>query len=84
MQEAKYGIYRDGLGFRDFKNFDGVRFGFKGVRTVILKLKEHINVDDLVENQYFDFKGSFKRLGKVETHIIKCKIRGLSYFIIRM
>ena len=33
MQEAKYGIYRDGLGFRNFKNFDGVRFAFKGVRT---------------------------------------------------
>ena len=74
MQEAKYGIYRDGLGFRDFKNFFGVQFAFKGVRTVVLKLKEQINVDDLVENQYFDFKRSFKRLGKVETH---CKIRGL-------
>ena len=34
MQEAKYGIYRDGLGFQDFKNFDGVRYSFKGVRTV--------------------------------------------------
>ena len=36
MQEAKYGIYRDGLGFKEFKNFGGVRFAFKGVRTVVL------------------------------------------------
>ena len=50
MQEAKYGIYSDGLGFKDFKSFDGVRFAFKGVRTVILKLKEQINVDKMVEN----------------------------------
>ena len=60
MQEAKYGIYRDGLGFKDFKNFDGVRFTFKGVRTVILKLKEQVNVDEMIEGQYFDFKRSFK------------------------
>ena len=26
MTEAKHGIYRDCLGFVDFKNFDGVRF----------------------------------------------------------
>ena len=70
MQEAKYGIFRDSLGFRDFKNFDGARFSFKGVRTVVFKLKEQINVDELIEGQFFDFKRSF-------THIIKCKIRGL-------
>ena len=26
MTKAKDGIYRDSLGFSDFKNFDGVRF----------------------------------------------------------
>ena len=39
--EAKYDIYRDCIGFRDFKNFDGVRFSFKGIRLVTFKLKEH-------------------------------------------
>ena len=31
MQEAKHGIYRDCLGFKDFKNFDGVRFAYNGI-----------------------------------------------------
>ena len=35
MQEAKHGIFRDCLGFKDFKNFDGVRFAYKGVRIVM-------------------------------------------------
>ena len=34
MQEAKYEIFRDCLGFRDFKNFDGVRFSLKGIIIV--------------------------------------------------
>ena len=41
------------------------------------QLKEQINVDDLIGNQFFYVKRSFKRLGKIETHTIKCKIRGL-------
>ena len=41
MQEAKYGIYHDSLGFKDFKNFDGVRFAFIGVRTIIRDNKYH-------------------------------------------
>ena len=32
MTEAKHSIYRDGLGFPDFKNFDGVRFSYEGIR----------------------------------------------------
>ena len=32
MAEAKHGIYRDCLGFVDFKNFDGVRFSYRGIR----------------------------------------------------
>ena len=56
MTEAKHGIYRDGLGFRDFKNFDGVRFTFKGVRTVTFKLKQQIDVNKLIEKQFFEFK----------------------------
>ena len=56
MQEAKHGIFRDCLGFRDFKNFDGVRFAYKGVRLVAFKLKEAINVDELIGIQHFDYK----------------------------
>ena len=44
MQEAKHGIFRDCLGFKDFKNFDGVRFAYRGVQIVAVKLKEAINV----------------------------------------
>ena len=40
MKEAKHEIYRDGLGFTDFKNFDGVRFSYKGIRILTFKLKE--------------------------------------------
>ena len=47
MQEAKYDIFRDCLGFKDFKNFDGVRFSYKGIRIVTFKLKEQIDVDQL-------------------------------------
>ena len=47
MQEEKHGIFRDYLGFKDFKNFDGVRFAYKGVRIVAFKLKESINVINL-------------------------------------
>ena len=34
-------------------------------------------MDELIEGQYSDFKRSFKRQGKIETHVNKCKIRGL-------
>ena len=37
LQETKHGIYRNCLGFRDFKNFDGVRFSFKGLKIVTFK-----------------------------------------------
>ena len=53
MQEAKYNIYRDCLGFKDFKNFDGVRFIDKGIWIVTFKVKEQIIVDDLIEMQFF-------------------------------
>ena len=77
MQEAKHGIYRDCLEFRDFTNFDGIRFGYKGIRMVTFKLKEQINVDNLIEKQNFTFKRTFRRNGKTETVNINCKIRGL-------
>ena len=71
MQEAKHGIFRDCLGFKDFKNFDGVRFAYKGVRMVAFKLKEAINVDDLIHIQYFDYKRRFKKNNKLMEQI-KC------------
>ena len=66
MQEAKHGIYRDCLGFKDFKNFDGVRFAFKGVRIVSFKLKEAIDVDKLIKMQHFEYK----RRAKVNNKLI--------------
>ena len=77
MQEAKHGIFRDCLGFKDFKNFDGVRFAYKGVRIVAFKLKEAINVDELVPIQHFDYKRRIKKNNSVKDQIIKCKIKGL-------
>ena len=52
MTEAKHGIYRDCLGFTDFKNFDGVRFSFKGIRIVTFKLKNQIDIDNLIGKQH--------------------------------
>ena len=52
MTEAKHGIYLDCLGFVDFKNFDGVRFSFKGIRIVTFKLKEQIEVDKSIKQQF--------------------------------
>ena len=77
MQEAKHGIFRDCLGFKDFKNFDGVRFAFKGIRIVAFKLKEAINVDDLIELQHFDYKRKIKKNNSLQDQIIRCKIKGL-------
>ena len=71
-------IYRDCLGFKDFANFDGVRFAYKGVRIVAFKLKEAIDVDDLIKLQYFDYKRKVKKNGELLNLIIKCKINPLS------
>ena len=60
MQEAKYDIYRDYLGYNDFSNFDGVILAYKGV-----KLKELINVDGLVGWKNFDYKRKMKRVEKL-------------------
>ena len=43
--------FRDCLGFKDFKNFGGVCFPYKGVRIVAFKLKEAIDVDKQIEFQ---------------------------------
>ena len=75
-QEAKHGIYRDCLGFKDFANFDGVRFAYKGVRIVAFKLKEAINVDQLIGKQYFDYNGKIELRWlnlSYETFEVKCK-----------
>ena len=75
--EAKHGIYKEALGFEDFTNFDGVRFGFKGVPVVTFKLKVAMNIDELLCVQFFEFKRSGMRLGKPFEDVIQCKIRGL-------
>ena len=48
FKEARYSIYKNVLGFEEFKNWDRVRFGFRGVPMAIIKLKEAINVDKLL------------------------------------
>ena len=74
---GRNGIFRDCLGFRDFKNFDGVRFAYKGVRIVTFKLKEAINVDELISIKHLYYKRKVKRNNQVKDQIIKCKIKGL-------
>ena len=41
--EAKHGIYRDCLGFKDFGKLDGVRFAYKGRVLVTFKRETAIN-----------------------------------------
>ena len=69
--------YRDCLGFKDFKNFDGVRLAYKGVRIVAFKLKEAIAVDNLISMQFFDYKRRVKKNNVIVEQVIKCKIKGL-------
>ena len=76
-KEAKHIIYKECLGFADFTNFDGVRFGFKGMPIAVFKLKTAINVDELLCVQYFEFKRAGTRMGRYYEDIIGCKIRGL-------
>jgi hypothetical protein len=47
-KEGKHLIYRDSLGFEDFINFGGIRFGYKDRPVAIFKLKTAINVDELL------------------------------------
>ena len=75
--EAKFGIYKECLGFSDFSNFDGARFGFKGCPIIIFKLIEPINVDDLYDVQHFQFRRKTSRQGRTHVDVIKCKIRGI-------
>ena len=76
-QEAKFGIYRECLGFNDFSNFDGARFGFKGCPIIIIKLVAPINVDELFNVQHFQFRRKSSRQGRTHIDVIQCKIRGI-------
>ena len=55
---AKHGIFGGCLGLSesDYENFDGLRFGYKGCPVIIFKLIKAINVDELLPNQYFEFR----------------------------
>ena len=75
--EVKHCIYRECLGFEDFDNFDGVRFGFNSVPIVKIKLVTAINVDELYHMQHFNFRRKTSRQGKTHVDVIRCKIRGL-------
>ena len=36
-KEAKFTIYKACLGIKDFRNFDGIRFGYHGVPNVTFR-----------------------------------------------
>ncbi len=77
--EAKHGIFGGCLGLSesDFENFDGLRFGYKGCPVIIFKLIKAINVDELLPNQYFEFRRKSTRRGIAHVDVFSCKIRGL-------
>ena len=56
MLEANHGIYRDCLGFKDLSYFDGVSIAFKLRLCIKFKLKQPINIENLYEKRYFEFK----------------------------
>ena len=73
MQEAKHDIYRDCLGYSEFKIFDGVRFGYKGVQIVTFKLKEQTDVDGLIDNQFnIELKFIFQHSGTLTHTYFSC------------
>ena len=74
--EAKHSVYKESLKL-DLNNFDGVRFGHKGCPVMVFKLKEAINVDELLPLQNFEFNWRSSRQGRTHTDVIGCKIRGL-------
>ena len=53
--EAKYSIYKESLKL-DLSNFDGVRVGYKNGPMMVFKLKDAINVDELLPLQQFNLK----------------------------
>ena len=77
--EVKHNIYRECLGFEDFENFDGVRFGFNRVPIIKIKLVTPINVDELYPIQHFVFKRKTSRQGRTHVDTIQCKIQGLRH-----
>ena len=77
LKEAKYNIYRYCLGFENFNNLEGVRFGFRGTPIVIFKLKVAINLDEMKRFESFEFERKGTRDGKEFVDVIGCKIRGI-------
>ena len=77
--EVKHHIYKECLGFEDFDNFDGVRFGYSGVPIIKIKLVTPINVDELYHVQHFNFKRKTSRQGRTHVDTIQCKIRGIRH-----
>ena len=81
-KEGKHRIYKEIIG-GPLSNFRGVRLGFKNVPTVVIMLKEPVNIDDLESIQEFDFKRKYtikdKRTGEENQmeDTIGCKIRGV-------
>jgi hypothetical protein len=74
LQEAKCIIYKDFLGFKDITNFDRVRKGYRGGPVVIFKLKDAINLDQLLQLQHFGIKRKASKQCRTDIDIISCTI----------
>jgi hypothetical protein len=63
----------------DISIFDGARIGFIGGPVILFKLNSTINIDELFNNQHFEFSCKNLRQGKTHIHINSCKICCLRY-----
>ena len=76
FKEAKYGIFEGCLGL-DVTLIHGIRFGFSDHPVVKFKLKEKINIDALLEHEFFTLKRTFMVGQTLKTDEVDCKIRGI-------
>jgi hypothetical protein len=54
-EKAKHAIFGQCLGFENFDNFEGVRFGYKGGPVITFILKSAKNVDKLLPIHFFEY-----------------------------
>ena len=64
-------------GFQNLWKLWWVQFGFKGVPTVIFRLKKAISIDQFRFIQYFDFTRKSTRNGKEQESVNGCQVKGL-------
>jgi hypothetical protein len=77
-QEAKHRIYKEALEC-PFRNFRGVRTGYKNCPTAMFMMKKSINIDDLSSFQNFSFESKYKKAdGTDVVDTLKGKLEGVS------